>query len=341
MESAPIYLVLRHPAEFPAYVMETLHGDPLGSNIIYAHAMKVACARGTSRTAHPPSSDIWIVCCTAGPSPTVQFILSCTDGPIGSYPIFIYTPLPSNLLVAGFIQPRIRSIVDILRHNVAPERVFSIFALDPLADTFAAIWTATTHIYQAPQPIYYHAKLMLCTKATFKPGEQTGSTQLLEDFRPAIDADAPQVAALCHGFAAASEPFVLSEEMARREAFLLIQGGHVWVHTVQESNKAPEITSIVAATRNTATVSAITKVYTNPNCRSRGYAERLVRYVCDMYVLLETKDTVVLYVAHTNPAAAKMYGRVGFIGFSSAGNGSVDSWKEVGFDREMVQLGHW
>lgn len=59
--------------------------------------------------------------------------------------------------------------------------------------------------------------------------------------------------------------------------------------------------------------------------------------------LLKNKDRVVLYVAHNNPAAAKVYDRVGFLGLgpTSAPVEGVDSWLELGFDRKHVTLGHW
>lgn len=59
------------------------------------------------------------------------------------------------------------------------------------------------------------------------------------------------------------------------------------------------------------------------------------------FSLLQAKDTVVLYVAHSNPAAARVYKHVGFVGFSSGSDGLADSWKELGFDRAKVNLGHW
>ena len=50
-----------------------------------------------------------------------------------------------------------------------------------------------------------------------------------------------------------------------------------------------------------------------------------------------------LYVAHNNPAAAKVYDRVGFLGLgpTSSSVPGVDSWLELGFDRAVVTLGHW
>ena len=69
--------------------------------------------------------------------------------------------------------------------------------------------------------------------------------------------------------------------------------------------------------------------------------------------------TVVLYVAHSNVAAARVYNKVGFIGLSSDNKGLteiesdnqvqgesaleplVESWIELGFERSKVDLGHW
>lgn len=59
--------------------------------------------------------------------------------------------------------------------------------------------------------------------------------------------------------------------------------------------------------------------------------------------LLKSKESVVLYVAHDNKAALKVYHRVGFVGLDEK-NSSVDGvepWLEVGFDRKAVELGHW
>jgi hypothetical protein len=63
----------------------------------------------------------------------------------------------------------------------------------------------------------------------------------------------------------------------------------------------------------------------------------------NLHSLLLTKESVVLYVGHDNPGAAKVYHRVGFLGL--AGNADpvegVDHWTEIGFDRTQVELGQW
>lgn len=60
-------------------------------------------------------------------------------------------------------------------------------------------------------------------------------------------------------------------------------------------------------------------------------------------LLYENKQAVVLYVAHNNPGAAKVYHRVGFQGLSGAAAderpAGVEDWLELGF--LGAQLGHW
>ena len=54
----------------------------------------------------------------------------------------------------------------------------------------------------------------------------------------------------------------------------------------------------------------------------------------------EHKQSVVLFVAHDNMAAAKVYDRVGFQGLCGKPRGAgVDPWLEIGF--EDTTLGHW
>ena len=89
----------------------------------------------------------------------------------------------------------------------------------------------------------------------------------------------------CQLNATPQEPFVLTEQGALREATLLIGRRQLWVHEIRSHGQQPEIASIVAITRTSDTVAAITKVYTNPRWRQRGCAERLTRKVCKQYVL--------------------------------------------------------
>lgn len=70
-----------------------------------------------------------------------------------------------------------------------------------------------------------------------------------------------------------------------QEAKLLIQNNQIWVYEIRMYGREAQIASIVATTRVTETVAAITKVFTDEAWRSRGCAERLTRHVCEQWVL--------------------------------------------------------
>ena len=56
----------------------------------------------------------------------------------------------------------------------------------------------------------------------------------------------------------------------------------------------------------------------------------------------QRRSHAVLYVGHDN-SAASVYDKVGFVGLDGTGRDSteIESWKEIGFDRSKVDLGHW
>ncbi|KAK0486490.1 hypothetical protein IW261DRAFT_1582299 [Armillaria novae-zelandiae] len=310
----------------------TLESDEANFNVIYPHALK---CRAAELAGQPPKPEqVWIVYFACDPEPRVQFVLSCTSTEMGKYPIFIATTLPTNKHSLEFIQQPMFLLAKELRvHELVPvQRVYSIFAADAIAQHFATLWTGITGINHITQP-YYAAKLTFCTKTTFRYRQATTVPGSTYELRPAVSSDTEDIAKLCYGFASESEPFVLDEAGALKEATLLVQQKQVWT--------CSSVASIVVFTRNSDTLATITKVYTNPDYRRRGCAERLVRRVCKH--LFMTKEKVALYVAHNNPAASKVYHRVGFAGLGDDGVvvDGVDAWTEIGFDRDHTELGHW
>ncbi|KAH8111899.1 hypothetical protein DFH11DRAFT_1690153 [Phellopilus nigrolimitatus] len=289
----------------PGTVLETLKRDPR-SNILFAKLEKYR------TNGHRPQQDeFWIVCSTSCSSsgssqPSVDFVLACTDGVIGKYPIFIYGTRFTDELTDEYLDLRMRIMARELTDAVDSRRVYSIFAVERVAMSFARYWTSCTGIRVVKEP-YYAAKFSYCTEPLL---DRAALADRSVNMRPADEHDTHQVARLCHGFAADSL-WVLKAQQA-----------HGWV-----------VACIVALTRANATVTAITKVYTPPEFRGRGYAHRLVREVCNDLFTRKHKQHVVLYVGHTN-SAAKVYNRVGFTKM-------VESWLELGFDRTKVDLGHW
>ncbi|KII94067.1 hypothetical protein PLICRDRAFT_171744 [Plicaturopsis crispa FD-325 SS-3] len=322
-------------ADLPSPVWSAFRASPEPANVMFPFALKALAAEREGRT----MEQVWIVCSTDG---DIDFVLSCYEGPLGAYPVFIFAPHSAEGLEINYMLPRIWNLVRQLHLTVSEHRVFSVFAPERVANIFAGLWTEVTGIYPYPEP-YYAAKLTYCTLRTLPPQRQPSQFDAFEyDLRLATEADIPQVAQLCLEFASTSEPFILNGEQALEEATMLVKNKQVWVHRVQRPGQRPEIASIVAVTRHSGDVAAITKVCTNPNWRKMGCAARLVRYVCK-HLLSNRARSVVLYVAHDNHAARHVYGHVGFVGLRKNDEAveGVSDWVEIGFDRSRVQLGHW
>ncbi|TFY81996.1 hypothetical protein EWM64_g2024 [Hericium alpestre] len=329
--------VYRRASTLPFHVWVALLRDEHKFNIILPHALQTLSAESSDNV------HLWMTCSTfdsVRPEPTLDFVLSCTQGAFGSYPLFIVPIAPFEDLTADYLRPRLEQLVSAVLREVPVERVFSVFAPDPVTYMFADLWSRYTGIGAYAEP-YYAAKLSYCTPETFIDRKASVHPDLTYVPRLAVDADVAAAAALCKGFAATSEPFVLTDDQAWQEAKYLIRRQWLWVLEARYQGGAPELASIVAVTRQTDNVGGITKVFTNPRWRKRGCAERLVRLVCKQ--LLLTKRSLVLYCAHDNPAATGVYHRVGFAGLDSSKRrvGGVDPWLEIGFDRDIVRLGHW
>jgi hypothetical protein len=188
-------------SEFPDLVWESLEGHPRNANVILPHALKRLFEERSGQP--PPLGERWIVYYSNYPSPTVDFILSCTHGPLGSYPIFIFTPHPYERLEDWFIRPRIRLIVQSLLQHVDRSRVYSVFAPEPVTLVFTQCWCAEAKITVdlSPYP-YYAALIMSCTKSTFVNRQMTRDPNYDFELRLAVESDINALADLCYGFAA-------------------------------------------------------------------------------------------------------------------------------------------
>jgi hypothetical protein len=83
-------------------------------------------------------------------------------------------------------------------------------------------------------------------------------------------------------------PFILDSAGALREATYLWRNKMLWVHELDNEAGTRGIASIVATSRQSESVTAITKVFTNPEYRNRGCAEALVRFVTHQYVFVSS-----------------------------------------------------
>jgi len=111
-----------------------------------------------------------------------------------------------------------------------------------------------------------------CTLQTLRDSRAVSETGY--SLRRAVMEDLDECATLCQEFAATSPPFTLTNVQARREAEELIRNNQLWVYEVPAHSppsgnarrQAAAISTIVAVTRSTPTVSAITKVFTTYVC---------------------------------------------------------------------------
>lgn len=299
--TTPKYILQSYsaPSALPPFVWSFFAKHQQHTNVMYPVAKKLLERESNGDV---PTDSFWLTCSTnhnSAVDPTLDFVLSVTPGPQGGYPVFICTALPLDQLTPDYVLPRIQQMVQVLCASVPLERVYSVFAPDSITHAFTEAWTRLTGIELDADPEYYSAKLTYCTYKTFRNRRPTLPVDRSYIMRPAVPADIPAAAALCHGFAAVSvrltfspptrkvfmasilqEPFTLSHEGAVQEATDLVRNNMLWVHEIIRPGQPPEIASIVAITRSSESVAGITKVFTNPDTRNMGCAERLVRAVC-------------------------------------------------------------
>lgn len=202
--ATPEYVIHKFTStlDIPDPVWVALRTHECNANVILPHLEECRYAEQHGSSLHPQQA--WICCMTPhcdGP-PAVDFVLSCTHGPLGPYPIFIVVT-SKDILPQESIYRRLQSMAFALQTTVPTSRVFSIFAPETITNIFATIWTNYTTVRLDPTPEYYAARISFCTSTTYLD-RQIPSCDLYYGLRPAIAPDIPQVAQLCHGFAAES-----------------------------------------------------------------------------------------------------------------------------------------
>lgn len=90
--TAPLVRQYLSASSLPEAVWTILHSHAAAANTILPHALKVLRSEERSQ---PVGSQLWLVCFNHH----IKLILSCTEGPLGTYPIFIFTPIPFNELI--------------------------------------------------------------------------------------------------------------------------------------------------------------------------------------------------------------------------------------------------
>jgi hypothetical protein len=190
----------------PPSVWDFFASSQRHTNVIYPMAKNLIQQERNGVSLSPDT--FWMTCSTASSSntdPTLDFVLSCTTGPQGTYPIFICTTVLFEELRADDVHPRIEELVRVLHTTVPLERVYSVFAPEPVTRVFASLWTQYTGVPLDQDPEYYSAKLTFCTPASLRDlRAATPEPERSYILRQAVEADIPAAADLCYGFAAVS-----------------------------------------------------------------------------------------------------------------------------------------
>lgn len=185
----------------PPLVWNTLKKHERPANVILPHALW-----SRRQNPHEQSGQLWLTCESFYPSTSqsrLDFILSCTEWPMGKYPIFIVPTVPTFSMTPAFLSARVAKLVAELHALVPTERVYSIFAPAPLAKAFAQAWATLADVELEDHP-YYAARFSHCTIKTLIDRPSSAPPDCVYNLRLAREEDILQVAALCKGFASKS-----------------------------------------------------------------------------------------------------------------------------------------
>jgi hypothetical protein len=209
----------RTSGSIPKDVSDILHAYAARANVILPHAEKVFGIQEFFPAITPDSEQFWLVCSKPGTS-AIKFVLSCTEGPMGKYPIFIVPTVPIPELTPELLDDSMKAFCDALLSGPGfrTQRVYSVFSVDKVARAFAGAWEGITGIKLIEEPYYYDAIFTMCTPDTLViAAPPPPSDDLVIEMRLAVEQDAPKIALLCEDFAATSVCLLLP---TLKEAFM-------------------------------------------------------------------------------------------------------------------------
>lgn len=158
-----------HASDLPHHVWQALSDNQAAANVILPFAEK---ARSFSREGD--DKQWWVV--LSDDANNVEFVLSCTKGPLGNYPIFIVVSksVARRTEAEDGDQPltdAVSALVLGLLNIVPPKRVFSVFSIAKVSKKFAELFVTEAHARQEHDiqidKDYYDATFTFCTRETF------------------------------------------------------------------------------------------------------------------------------------------------------------------------------
>ena len=194
------------PTDFLAATQTSLLAHERRANIILPHAEKLK-AQEQSGTLAP--GQFWITAWSTSPpnslstpsahrGPHLDFVLACTEGHMGTYPLFLFSTHDIVSPPEQWLDQYMHQLAQKLMTLVDPARVFSIFGQERAVQMLCSHWSTMTGFHPVSQP-YYEASSTYCTPETFVPSRSTPEPGHV--MRKAVPSDLDQVARLCQEFA--------------------------------------------------------------------------------------------------------------------------------------------
>ena len=117
-------LVCHSAIDVPSFVLASLQLHEVNANVILPTLIK---CREKENSGDVIKDHLWIV---VYHQTVVNVVVSCTDGLTGRYPIFLFSPLPSDLHQDGLLLPSLSLAARELCRNVSLRRVYAVFGPD-------------------------------------------------------------------------------------------------------------------------------------------------------------------------------------------------------------------
>jgi len=202
-----IFFAVHHsPAAFLQATRPYLSAHQRKLNVILPHAEKLEAYQKAGHRLAP--GQFWITAwsppsSTTSNKPGLEFIISCTEHHLGTYPLFLVflRPLPS--LPPSTLDLQMTLLAEQLTMLLEPSRVFSIYGQEAPVRALATRWSALTGAKQVLEP-YYEASSSYCTKETLVVKTKASMLPAGHEMRMARAEDVHAVAQLCQEFAADS-----------------------------------------------------------------------------------------------------------------------------------------
>ena len=142
-----------------------------------------------------PRDHLWIAIYSR--QGTVALVLSCTDGYMGAYPVFI---INTSHIDENDFASSIHLLALTLQRHIPVERVYSVFGPIKIAHLFSGMWTQLTGVQAEAHP-YYDAKISYLRRRESLQQPVTPLESSTFEVGPATPADILPIARSCYAFA--------------------------------------------------------------------------------------------------------------------------------------------